>query len=150
MPSCKSEISRFTIVYSRNFPDRSRHTLIALRTDSLLFNLREAIVVLRIHCFQAPMFQILDKLKMALEVGLIIHSLVIWADSRELFHILKTHLYTLTPPSIGDFIEDTGHCGLLEREMCLSIRFFGPFLGVTLIVSPMHSAAQTPAALELI
>ena len=43
--------------------------------------------------------------KMAPEVGLAVHSLVIWADSREVFHILKPHLYTLADPSIGDFIE---------------------------------------------
>ena len=54
---------------------------------------------------------------MAPEVGLAVHSLVIRADSREVFHILKPHLYTLAPPSIGDFIEDTGHCGLLEGEI---------------------------------
>ena len=43
--------------------------------------------------------------KMGPEVGLAVHSLVIRADSREFFHILKHHLYTLAPPSIGDFVE---------------------------------------------
>ena len=42
---------------------------------------------------------------MAPEVGLAVHSLVICADFKELFYILKPHLYTLAPTSIGDFIE---------------------------------------------